>query len=76
MLTASMGVNYGYSISKESFETYNLDIKKVDAAIEKNPPKTESEKFVNEVYQKFKSGDKDIWGECKIVRTEEFNFNL
>ena len=58
---------YGYRISAETMKKPGLKECEIDEAIERNPPQSDSEKFVLKVYNKYKSGEKDDWGEREII---------
>ena len=73
----SVGTNgYGYQIDSESFSALYFDESTIDSALKNHPPKTDSEKFILEVYQKYKSGEKNIYGEKGMNSPTEIKLEL
>lgn len=62
--------SYAYFISKDRFEALTTE-EEVDKILENRKPITEDEKFVLEVYEKYKSGEKDFEGRSSIPSEKE-----
>ena len=75
-IVKSIGREYGYRISAETIKNLCLKECDIDEAIQRNPPQSDSEKFVLKVYNKCKSGEKDDWGECEIIVPYEMKLVL
>ncbi len=67
---------YGYQIHSANFKALHFDEEMIDAALEECPPRTESEHFVLDVYQKYKNGEENIFGECGVNSHTEINIKL
>lgn len=76
MITQSVGNAYGYKISEKNFEIFFKDASLLDLLLQKVIPKTESEEFVLKVYDKFKSGETNSWGDKEIIRDAEVLLKL
>ena len=76
MISQSIGGGYGYSIKEENLILFIEDESIVDSILEKVSPKTESEKFVLEVYQKYKGDEVDMFGEKQIMSQVEVEILL
>lgn len=72
--TGSRG--YGYQINSANFKALYFDEEMIDAALEERPPQTESEHFVLDVYQKYKKGEENIFGECGVNSHTEIKIKL
>lgn len=67
---------YGYQINSANLKALHFDEEKIDAALEECPPRTESEHFVLDVYQKYKNGEENIFGECGVNSHTEIKIKL
>lgn len=67
----SIGSEYSYSISKESLDIFFDDTTIIENIFSSTQPKTESEKFVKEIYMSFKDGKADFFGDKAVKSTEE-----
>lgn len=67
----SIGSEYSYSISKESLEIFFDNSTVIEKILSSTQPKTESEKFVKEIYMSFKDGKADFFGDKAVRSTEE-----
>ncbi len=76
MISQSIGNKYGYRISDENFGIFFKDESRLDLLLQKVIPKTQSEEFVFKVYEKFKSGETNSWGEKEIVSETEVLLEL
>lgn len=76
MISQSIGNAYGYKISDENFEIFFKDTSLLDTLLRKINPKTQSEKFVLKVYNKFKSDETDSWGDKEIISEDEVFLKL
>lgn len=75
--STSMGSNgYGYSIESENLKALYFDEQMVDFALENHQPQTDSEKFVLSIYQKYKHGEKNIYGERGMYFPNEIKIEL
>lgn len=72
--TGSYG--YGYQINSANLKALHFDEEKIDAALEELIPRTESEHFVLDVYQKYKNGEENIFGECGVNSHTEIKIKL
>lgn len=69
--TRSIGSEYSYSISKESLDAFFDDTTIIENIFSGTQPRTESEKFVKEIYMSFKEGKADFFGDGAVQSTEE-----
>lgn len=78
MITQSIGNTYGYKISDENFAIFfeDGDVNFLDSLLQRVVPKTQSEKFVLKVYEKFKSGEPNSWGHKEIISEVEVLLEL
>ena len=77
IISTSMGSNgYGYSIESENLKALYFDEQMVDFALENHQPQTDSEKFVLSIYQKYKHGEKNIYGERGMYFPNEIKIEL
>ena len=65
-----------YSISKESLDIFFDDTTIIENIFSSTQPKTESEKFVKEIYMSFKDGKADFFGDKAVKSTEEIKPTL
>jgi len=72
----SIGSEYSYSISKESLDIFFDDSTIIENILSSTQPKTESEKFVKEIYMSFKDGKADFFGDKAVKSTEEIKPTL
>ena len=72
----SIGNGYSYSISKESLDIFFDDTAIIENIFSSTQPKTESEKFVKEIYMSFKDGKADFFGDNAVKSTEEIKPTL
>lgn len=72
----SIGSEYSYSISKESLDIFFDDTTIIENIFSSTQPKTESEKFVKEIYMSFKDGKADFFGDKAVKSTEEIKPTL
>lgn len=75
-ISQSMGTGYGYRIDESNFKLFFEDESMVDSLLKKAVPKTESERFVLDVYHKYKSDEKNDWGEKEIFSKHEIKLIL
>lgn len=76
MISQSIGNAYGYRISEENFEIFFKDTSLLDLLLQKVAPKTQSEKFVLKVYDKFKSDETDSRSNKEITSEVEVLLKL
>lgn len=67
---------YKYHISEENFRPLFANPELVDKLLEKRPPETDDERFVFRVYQVFKHGGKDEFGEASVLTAEAVELSL
>ena len=67
---------YRYHISEENFRLLFADTEFVDKLLEERPPETDDERFVFRVYQVFKNGGKDEFGEASVMAAEAIELSL
>lgn len=67
---------YRYHISEENFRLLFADTEFVDKLLEERPPETDDERFVFRVYQVFKHGGKDEFGEASVMAAEAVELSL
>ena len=67
---------YRYHISEENFRPLFANPELVDKLLEERPPETDDEKFVFRVYQAFKHGGKDEFGEASVMTAEAVELSL
>ena len=67
---------YKYHISEENFRPLFANPELVDRLLEERPPETDDEKFVFRVYQVFKHGGKDEFGEASVLTAEAVELSL
>ena len=77
-INSSFGADgkYRYHISTKSFWILFAAPGAVERLSEERPPKTDDEKFVFQVYQAFKHGGKDEFGEASVMMTEAVELSL
>ena len=76
MITQSIGNAYGYKIGDENFAIFFENVSLLDSLLQKVVPKTQSEEFVLKVYEKFKSGETNSWGDKEIISEVEVLLKL
>lgn len=76
MCLAKFRQPYSYSISKESLDIFFDDTTIIENIFSSTQPKTESEKFVKEIYMSFKDGKADFFGDKAVKSTEEIKPTL
>ena len=54
------------SIKDENFNLFISDVDLLDAMLEKRPPKTKDEEFVRRVYDAYRKGTPNEWGDKGI----------
>ena len=69
LTTTSIGDSYAYSISDENFRIYIIDADLADNLVKERPPQSKDEEFVFNVYEAFRRGKPDEWGEKRISST-------
>lgn len=67
---------YRYHISEENFRPLFANTELADKLLEERPPETDDERFVFRVYQVFKHGGKDEFGEASVMMTEAVELSL
>ena len=67
---------YRYHISEENFRPLFANPELVDKLLEERPPETDDERFVFRVYQAFKHGGKDEFGEASVMTAEAVELSL
>lgn len=67
---------YRYHISEENFRPLFANPELVDKLLEERPPETDDERFVFRVYQAFKHGGKDKFGEASVMAAEAVELSL
>lgn len=67
---------YKYHIREENFRPLFANPELVDKLLEKRPPETDDERFVFRVYQVFKHGGKDEFGEASVLTAEAVELSL
>lgn len=76
MISQSVAKMYGYKITDENFEIFFEDTSLLDLLLRRVIPKTQSEEFVLEVYEKFKSDEVNSWGDKEVVSEVEVLLEL
>lgn len=76
MLSQSIGNGYGYKIDKDNFKLFFEDESILDSLLKKVKPKTQSEEFILEVYEKFKGDETNAWGDKQIISKTEVLLEL
>jgi hypothetical protein len=71
----SFGAKYNYSISKKNLESLTTE-ENIDKILEKALPCTDDEKFIFDVYEKYKKGINDNWGEGGVTTDYEKKLTL
>ena len=66
IISLSIGNQYMYSIKDENFNLFISDVDLLDAMLEKRPPKTKDEEFVRRVYDAYRKGTPNEWGDKGI----------
>lgn len=66
---------YSYLLKKEEFDSFTT-VEKIDELINRRTNNTEDEKFVLDVYEKFKEGKTDSFGRSGLVYDHEVKLNL
>jgi hypothetical protein len=66
----SIGTKYEYSINKKNLD-FLTSKEEIDLVLKKVTPITEDQRFVVEIYNSYKNGTKNEWGEACIVTDEE-----
>lgn len=66
----SIGTKYEYSISKENLDFLTTE-EEIDIILKETTPASEDQRFVLNVYNSYKNGTKDEWGETGIVTDEQ-----
>ncbi|MCR5812296.1 MAG: KAP family NTPase [Lachnospiraceae bacterium] len=69
-LTTSVSDKYGYGINDSVLDTMHLEPDVIDRIIDQRKPITDSEKFIDKVYSKYRSGEKDEEGRCMIYTSQ------
>lgn len=72
--TGSYG--YEYQINSANLKALHFVEEKIDAALEERLPRTESEHFVLDVYQKYKNSEENKFGECGVNSHTEIKIKL
>lgn len=65
--TVSMSDQYTYSINDDNFGVFINSIELVDQLIQSRIPKNKDEEFVHQIYEKFRNGTPNIWGEKGVT---------
>ncbi|MEM1485600.1 P-loop NTPase fold protein [Oscillospiraceae bacterium PP1C4] len=76
LVSQSMGDGYSYSIADKNFSLLFEDCVNVDILIQENPPRNDSEVFVQKVYQEYKTGTPDVWGDKSLSSFSEIRLDL
>lgn len=76
LITTSVGTKYGYSINERNVEIFFEDASVIDKFITNIYPQTDTEKFILAVYEKYKSGEKNDFGESAIYTDYEVILEL
>ena len=64
------------TIREENFRPLFANPELADKLLEKRPPETDDERFVFRVYQVFKHGGKDEFGEASVLTAEVVELSL
>lgn len=71
-----VGSGFRYELDEDNIKNLNINLAKVDIAISNYPPKTDSERFIFEVYQLYRSGNIDFLGHRGKNVSEQIQFVL
>ena len=74
--TCAIGDNYFYSISDEYLAIFVGDIEVVEKLLDANPPKTKDEEFVYRMYDTYRNGEPNVWGDKGVVSATAVELNL
>lgn len=74
--TCAIGNDFRYSISDEDLAIYLGDIGVVEQLVEMNPPKSKDEEFVYQMYDVYRNGEPDEWGDKEVVSATAVVLNL
>lgn len=76
-ISCSVGNNgYRYSYNSESAKLLCLSEDKINSAVSEYPPSNSNEELVLEIYRKYESGDKDLFGESSIMSPTKLSLEL
>ena len=76
LVRQSIGKRYGYSIPEETFCGFISQPDRVDKLLHENPPKTESEMLIKEVYDVYRTGEPDVFGDKGVSRDTPIMLDL
>ncbi len=76
-ISESVGQEYGYSITKERLAEMKIDEGLIDELLRERTPHTENERFVHNIYVKYKStGNNADYKDASIFTKQPFSFKL
>lgn len=77
LISSSIGsIGYSYFISDDNVKAILPENFDVQALVDSNPPKNESEKTVKRIYEAYSLGESDAFGKKGVVFNEHFDFDL